>query len=117
MEIQPFFSRTLDPDNMPLERMAASTTLTEDQKVAGVSRHFEAIMLRQFLTEAYKPVLNPKGEENNSVNDIYKDMMVEHLADSISKSGKFGLAKSFQTQIVHPKKAAADSDPTPAPIE
>ena len=50
MEIQPFFSRTLDPDNMPLERMAASTTLTEDQKVAGVSRHFEAIMLRQFLT-------------------------------------------------------------------
>jgi len=65
-------------------------------------------VIRQFLTEAYKPVLNPKDGTNNSINDIYKDMMIENLADSISKSGHFGLAQSFQSQMVHPKKTTSD---------
>ena len=110
MEIQPFLSRAINPDAMPLDRLASSKLLSEEEKVAGVSRHFEAILLRQFLTEAYKPVLNPEGGGNNSINEIYKDMMVESLAESISKSGNFGLAQAFQSQMVHPKKAGSETE-------
>jgi len=109
MEVQSVFSRAIKAEAVPLERLASNTQISEEEKIAGVSRHFEAIMIRQFLTEAYKPVLDPKDGDNNSVNDIYKDMMIESLADSISKSGNFGLAQSFQSQMVHPKKKASES--------
>jgi Rod binding domain-containing protein len=41
------------------------------------------------------------------------------MADSISKSGAFGLAKSLQAQLVHqvlPKTAAATTAATPTAI-
>lgn len=117
MEIQPFSSRAIKPETLPLDRLASNEHLSEEEKIAGVSRHFEAILLRQFLTEAYKPLLNPNGESNNSINEIYKDMMVESLADSISKSGNFGLAQSFQSQMVHPKKTGSETDQDTASVE
>jgi Rod binding domain-containing protein len=84
---------------MPLEQLAASSQLSEEEKIAGMSRHFEAILLRQFLNEAQKPILDPKGGLTGAANDIYKDMIVNVLGDEISKSGNFGLAKFFQAQM------------------
>jgi Rod binding domain-containing protein len=114
MQVDPF-SRTIKSEDVPLDRLMANTQLSEADKVAAVSRHFEAILLRQFLTEAQKPLLNPKDNSNNGVNAIYKDMMVNHLADEVSKKGNFGLAKFFQAQMTpHQPKKADDASNIPA---
>lgn len=112
MEINPL-TRAIKVEEIPLDRLAANSQLSEPEKIAGVSRHFEAILLRQFLTEAQKPLLNPKDSSNNAVGDIYKDMMVTHLADEISKTGNFGLAKFFQAQMTQQQKKADESTSIP----
>ncbi len=99
METNPL-SRKITAEQLPLERLAGNSQLSEAEKIAGVSRHFEAILLRQFLAEAQKPLLNPKSTMSNGANSIYQDMMVNHLADEISKTGNFGLAKFFQVQVL-----------------
>lgn len=111
MEVDPL-ARKIMAAEIPLERLAGNANLNETEKIAGVSQHFEAIFLRQFLMEAQKPMLNPKDPMGSSVNEIYRDMMVNHLADEISKSGSFGLAKYFQQQLT-PKKGAANAAQNP----
>jgi Rod binding domain-containing protein len=114
MQVDPF-SRSIKPEDIPIERLAGNSQVSEADKIAGVSRQFEAVLLRQFLTEAQKPLLNPKDDSNGAVKDIYKDMMVNHLADEISKKGNFGLAKFFQAQMTQhqPKKIADESSTSP----
>ena len=113
MEISPV-SRKLNPAEMPLDRLASSSQLSEAEKIAGVSHHFEAILLRQFLTEAQKPLLKQKGAALSASQDIYQDMIVSQLSDAISKTGTFGLANSFQIQTTHPRAVdggKSDRDP------
>ena len=47
MEIQSF-SRHISATELPLEQLAANNQLSEEDKIAGMSRHFETILLRQF---------------------------------------------------------------------
>jgi Rod binding domain-containing protein len=114
METNPL-SRKISAANLPLEQLSANSHLSEAEKIAGVSRHFEAVLLRQFLTEAQKPLLNSKSAMSGAQSSIYQDMMVNQLADEISKSGHFGLARSFQAQVLptpnedSPKQASKKS--------
>ncbi|MBM3836635.1 MAG: hypothetical protein FJ398_01525 [Verrucomicrobia bacterium] len=103
MESSPV-ARKLKPADLPLERLASNKQLSEDEKLSGISHHFEAILLRQFLTEAQKPLLKPQSAMLSASHDIYQDMIVNQLAEAISKTGTFGLANSFQAQMTHPHK-------------
>jgi flagellar protein FlgJ len=68
---------------------------TEDPaKVAKVSRQFESILLRQFLGESLKPLL-----ESGPSGQIYGYMLTDSLAEKISEAGGLGLAHVLQTQI------------------
>ncbi|HEX3719481.1 MAG TPA: rod-binding protein [Verrucomicrobiae bacterium] len=82
---------------LPLETLAANKNVPEADKVAEVSRQFEAVLLRQIFQDIRKPVLG--SDSDSTVNGIYSDMINNQMADSISKSGEFGLAKSLQTQL------------------
>ncbi len=106
METSPL-SRRISAEQLPLERLAGNSQLSEAEKIAGVSRHFEAVLLRQFLTEAQKPMLKSKSAMSGATGAIYQDMMVNQLADEISKTGKFGLARSFEAQVVSPHQSEA----------
>jgi Rod binding domain-containing protein len=68
--------------------------------VAEVARQFEAVLLRQILQDIRKPVLAP-AEGDATANGIYADMINNQMADSISRSGGFGLAKSLAAQLTH----------------
>ena len=111
MDIKPLHSRHIDLSNLPLERVASSTQLTEKEKVGEVSRAFEAVLLRQILQESQKPVFSSKFIGNSTTDGIYRDVVVNQLAESISKSGSFGLAKSLagelqrQATVVTPAKS------------
>ena len=90
-----------------MEDLAGNKHLTEQQKIAEASRQFEAIMLRQILSESQKPVITSEFTDNSTAAGIYQDYVTNTLADSMSKSGTLGLAKVFEQQLSHP--AAKDA--------
>ena len=77
-----------------LDNPAASTGTQDPKKVAKVSRQFESILLRQFLGESMKPLLQsgPSGQ-------VYGYMLTDALASKISDAGGLGLAHILQMQI------------------
>jgi len=101
----PGIQSKIDPSHLPLESLAGNKTLSQDQKVAEASRQFEAILLRQFLAESQKPVITSEFTDDSSSAGIYQDMITNQLADSMSRSGGIGLAKSFERQLT-PHSAA-----------
>ncbi len=101
MNIAPIQSAS-DAANIPVEELAGNKSLTERQKIAEASRQFEAIMLRQILSESQKPVITSEFTDNSTAAGIYQDYITNTLADSMSKSGTFGLAKIFEQQLSHP---------------
>jgi Rod binding domain-containing protein len=115
MTITPLAPAT-DASNIPLEELAANKHLNEQQKVAEASRQFEAIMLRQILSESQKPVITSEFTDNSTAAGIYQDYITNTLADSMSKSGTVGLTKVFEQQLSHPApktgSAGQTEDPT-----
>src|SRR5687768_187836 len=99
MEISAF-NREVNASQLPLERLAGSKEVPQEQKIAEVSRQFEAVLLRQILTQAQKPMFkNTLMPGGGATSAIYQDMFTEQLADRISQGGTFGFAKVLQQQL------------------
>jgi Rod binding domain-containing protein len=90
----------VEASQLPLEALAGNKNVSDADKVAEVSRQFEAVLLRQILQDIRKSVLAP-AEGDPTTTGIYADMINNQLADSISRSGGFGLAKSLSSQLTH----------------
>ena len=86
-------------EEVPLEQLAGNTSLAEPEKVREVSRQFESVLLRQILGQARKTVFNSKFNRDSATSNIYQDMVTTQLADSMSRSGSFGLARSLEVQL------------------
>ena len=96
--------------DVQIENLAGNKNLSEQQKVGEVSRQFEAVMLRQILNDATKKMfVGDEGEESAS-KGIYQDIITNTLADSISRTGAFGLARSLSKQLQHELKTDHASD-------
>ena len=117
MNLTPLHSRRVEAGNLSLDQIAASTQVTESAKITEVSRAFEAVLLRQILAESQRPVFQTAAAGNSTTAGIYRDMIVNQLAESISKSGSFGvgqsLARELQHQLVAPKSAPPEPHPAP----
>jgi Rod binding domain-containing protein len=98
MDVAPLH-RHVKAGSLPLEALAKSSAVDEQDKVNELSRQFEAVMLRQILQDAQKTVIHSKYHQDNAVNGIYQDMIVNQLADGISRSGGLGLADSIEQQL------------------
>jgi len=90
----------LEASQVPLDSLAANAHVSDADKVAEVARQFEAVLLRQILQDIRKPVLAP-AEGDATANGIYADMMNNQMADSITRAGGFGLAKSLAGELSH----------------
>lgn len=95
----PVIRHRLTAKDVPLEKLKGSKLLTEAEKVAELSRQFEAVFLRQILGQARKVLVQSKFESESATSGLYNDMVISQLADSISQSGDFGLASSLQAQL------------------
>jgi flagellar protein FlgJ len=113
MDITPLQKTVAVADIAP-ERLASNTELTDQQKISEASRQFEAILLRQILAATQKTIIPSKFADNSASADIYRDMITTQLADSISKSGSFGLAKTFEHQLTRPTAGVSRSLGAPA---
>ena len=86
--------------NLPLERLANSTQVEDREKIAEVSRQFEAVLLRQILAQAQKPLFNTTlAGGGGSTRAIYQDMVTQQLADRISHGGTFGFGKVLEKEL------------------
>jgi Rod binding domain-containing protein len=109
MEIAPLH-KEIKTSGLPLERLTQNSRVSEEQKIHEVCGQFEAVLLRQILEKAQKPLFPSHSALNSSVNSIYQDMTTAQLADSISKAGSFGLARNLEEQFARQlaKKTAQD---------
>jgi peptidoglycan hydrolase FlgJ len=98
----PALQPKIDASTIAPERLANNPKLTEKQKIAEASRQFEAILLKQILENSQKTVIKSKLTQDSTASGIYHDMVTTRLADSISKSGTFGLSQTFEHQLDHP---------------
>lgn len=89
----------IDASHVPLDSLAGSKALSQDQKIGEASRQFEAVLLRQFLAESQKPVISSEFTDNSSEAGIYQDMITNQLADCLSRNGGIGLARTFERQL------------------
>lgn len=105
----------VDPTEIAPERLAGNPALTKDQKIGEASRQFEMILVKQILEASQKTVIHSSYSDDSMASGIYHDMITNQLADSISKSGKFGIAKMFEQQLEnHKHSKAGNTSPHPA---
>jgi len=98
---------------VPLEMLAGNPNISDADKVGEVARQFEAVLLRQILQEARKS----DSSDDKMASGVYDDMVNNQLADTISRSGDFGLAKSLKTQLTHQVLRHGDiAEPSPISI-
>ena len=95
----PQIQSKIDPADIPLDRLAGDTRITEQQKIGEAGRQFEAILLRQILTAAQKTTFKSRYTDDSMAGSIYRDMTVKQLADSMSRGGGIGLAKALNKQL------------------
>jgi Rod binding domain-containing protein len=100
----PPLQRQVNASDLPLERLAGNQNISQADKIAEVSRQFEAVLLRQILGSAQKTVFASSINPKSVATDVYQDMITEQLADRISHSGAFGLARSLEKQLGHELK-------------
>lgn len=89
----------VNPADVPLEKLATSKALSEEQKTSEMTRQFEAVLLRQILNEAQKSTFKSKFASSGVSTAIYQDLMVNQLADKISSSRTVGLSQQLETQV------------------
>jgi Rod binding domain-containing protein len=112
MNITALQSNKVSAADIAPEALAGNQSLTEHQKIAEASRQFEAMLLRQILSEMQKPVIQSEFSDNSTASGIYQDLATNQMADSMSKSGAFGFAQVFDRQL--DPTAAKSLHPTPA---
>ncbi len=111
----PIHMSTLSSEHLAVEQLSANKKLTEAQKIGEVARHFEAILLRQFLNDATKPMFGGSEHGMSSAQKgVYQDMITHTLADTISRTGQFGLSQAFRQQLM-PRHLAEEAAQTEVP--
>jgi Rod binding domain-containing protein len=117
MNINAFQSSRASAVDVAPESLAGNKSLSEHQKIAEASRQFEAMLLRQILSETQKPVIQSEFSDNSTAAGIYQDLATNQMADGMSKSGAFGFAQVFERQLDHPAaKNSSQVSTVPAQI-
>ncbi len=84
---------------MALDQVARSSKLSEPEKISQLSKGFEAILVRNILENAQKPLFDKKGSGNTASGGIYRDLLSNQTADMISQSGTIGLARQLEREL------------------
>lgn len=108
------FQHSVRAADIQLDRLANNDQLNEREKVGEVCRQFEAVLARQILGAAQKPHFASTMNPQSFSGSIYQDMITNQLADSISRSGALGLARTLERELQHelkPTGPATAGDP------
>lgn len=106
--ISPLSSAAINAANLTPEQVAGNSALTEPQKVAEMSRQFEAVLLRQILTEAHKPVFKSSMALGSSTAAVHQDLLINEMANQMTRGGGAGLATQLSKDLGRQFKAEND---------
>jgi len=102
---------------------AAPKADAPDPKLVKAAKDFEAIFLRQMLKQLEKTTAAGCGAQASAGQGTYGSMIVDSVAESISKAGGLGLADVIAKSLAveHPsltqaKATQAATPPTPASL-
>jgi flagellar protein FlgJ len=72
---------------------------TAEDQLRGVAEDFEAIFVKQML-ESMRSTLNPENRlvDTGMAGEMFEDMLYDEYAQTMSKSGGFGLADMIVNQ-------------------
>ncbi len=93
-------------------KAAAAAKSADDAKTKKMGEEFEAMFLRQILTQAKIGGASKSGSSGGG--DGYQSMTVDALATTISKNGGMGLAKQIEDLVGHAEHHLLDTSITPA---
>jgi Rod binding domain-containing protein len=108
MDISPL-NRPVSARDLPLEKLAGSAQVPESEKVAEVSRQFEAVLVRQILSNGQKTHFKSKHTSDSASSGVYKDMITVQMADGVTQGRGLGLARVLAGQMDRAAKAKADA--------
>jgi len=82
-------------------------TAPRQSAAEAAAAQFEAILVRQLLSEAFKP-LGSAGGEKLPGSDVYQYMITDVVSQSVAQGGGLGIAKMLVPQLT-PQGAATDN--------
>jgi Rod binding domain-containing protein len=84
----------------PYAQMRQLEHLPKSEQTARVAAQFETILVKQFLTEAMKPLTESCFDESKIPGgDIYGSMIVDSMAKGMSDGGGLGLSNTISLQL------------------
>lgn len=89
MQTPPISAASISQDLVP-QKLAEPRT----EGVEKASRQFESILVRQFLSDSMKPLL-----EGGPAGQVYGYLLTDSLANSISDAGGLGFSSVLQAQL------------------
>lgn len=89
MQTPPISAASISQDLVP-QQLAEPRT----EGVEKASRQFESILVRQFLSDSMKPLL-----EGGPAGQVYGYLLTDSLANSISDAGGLGFSSVLQAQL------------------
>ena len=90
-------------DSTQLRAWSQNDTLPEEAKIAEASRQFESLLLRQYLQDALKPMIEGVLDESGSASRIYRYFMVDTIADKMTQRNGIGISHLLQNQLHKPE--------------
>ena len=103
--------RRVKASDLSLDLLVHNSHVSERDKLGAASQAFEAVLLRQILENAMKPVIKSGLSQGSNAASVYRDMINTQMADSIAKSGQFGLARSLDRDWMKPGDATGKGTP------
>ena len=86
METEGVTKQYVGMDSSMLMEMAHSKHTTQNQKVAAVSDQFEAVLVKQYLKEALKPMFKGVFNEDGGAHRMYRHFFTDAISESIAPS-------------------------------
>jgi len=84
----------------PYAEMRQLEHLPKSEQTTKVAAQFESILVKQFLTEAMKPLTESCfNSDNVPGGNIYDSMIVDSMARGIENGGGLGLTKAISLQL------------------
>jgi Rod binding domain-containing protein len=71
---------------------------------------FEAILVRQLLGEAFKPLLGSSGGEKAPGSDVYQYLVTDVVSQSVAQGGGLGIAKMLMPQLTQKGEATDNKE-------
>ena len=99
METEGVAKQYVGMDSSMLMEMAHSKHTTQNQKVAAVSDQFEAVLVKQYLKEALKPMFKGVFNEDGGAHRMYRHFFTDAISESIASGGGFGVSSILQQQL------------------